>query len=235
MNLSRLAVWGVLGLVLAGFAAPAVHAATPEFGRVAVLLSGRSAPPAQRRCVRSIAARGDAGAGPAGRASGNGRRRPPPWRERGAHGAGSRCHGHVPDHRGGYAPLARRRRSEPPAGRWPGLPQGFVSGHAHLAVSGKATAQGFAIRLTATTVSDETAVQWRRIRLTSGGQQYDVPLSVDAAPQGNGAPRVLPALRRPLEDVLVEWDWRMQDGIDTRRDPRSYGPPSNEHSIAAMR
>lgn len=31
-----------------------------------------------------------------------------------------------------------------------------------------------------------------------------------------------PALRPAIEQALIEWDWRMQDGIETPREPRSY-------------
>jgi predicted esterase len=36
--------------------------------------------------------------------------------------------------------------------------------------------------------------------------------------------RVMPSpdLRPPIAEALVEWDWRMQDGIQTPREPRSY-------------
>jgi hypothetical protein len=33
---------------------------------------------------------------------------------------------------------------------------------------------------------------------------------------------VLPALRRPIEQALIEWDWRMQDGIETERMPSTF-------------
>ncbi len=220
---TRLAVWGVLGSVLAGFAAPAVLAAAPEFGPVAVLLSGRPAPlPSAAACGLSLLAH-DAGAQVL-------------LAEYPAMGAAALRRGEevalVVPVRGvtGTYQVTAEATLLAPAGAEVSLQTGdgpvcckvLPAGTAHLASSGKATAPVFAIRLTASTTSDETAVQWRRIRLTSGGQKYDVPLSVDAAPQGNGAPRVLPDLRLPLEDVLVEWDWRMQDGIDTKRAPSSY-------------
>ena len=34
--------------------------------------------------------------------------------------------------------------------------------------------------------------------------------------------RYFPELREPLQRALVEWDWRMQDGIDTPQVPSSY-------------
>ena len=54
-----------------------------------------------------------------------------------------------------------------------------------------------------------------------GEQLGDLPLSLPK-PAEASPPPVLPALRPSLEQQLIEWDWRMQDGIGTLREPRSW-------------
>ncbi len=70
--------------------------------------------------------------------------------------------------------------------------------------------------------SSETAVRWRRVRIKAGETWHDVPLQAAPLDYGAGPPPVLPGLRKPIEDALVEWDWRMQDGIGTARRPAPY-------------
>jgi mono/diheme cytochrome c family protein len=58
----------------------------------------------------------------------------------------------------------------------------------------------------------------------SDGQRV-VPLAV--RPQERAYPQQdavasAPAIRPAIEQALIEWDWRMQDGIGTPREPRSY-------------
>ncbi len=68
----------------------------------------------------------------------------------------------------------------------------------------------------------EAAVRWSGIRLRSGGATLDVPISFAPLQLGKGAPPVLPNLRPAVGQALIEWDWRMQDGIDTPRAASSY-------------
>lgn len=68
----------------------------------------------------------------------------------------------------------------------------------------------------------EAAVRWNQLRLTSGGKAWRLPLEMKAPDFGRGAPPVVPPLRLPLQQALVEWDWRMQDGIGTERNPSTY-------------
>ena len=95
---------------------------------------------------------------------------------------------------------------------------------AELTLSAAATAQGFAIHLKArcTSGSDEAAVRWSAVRLKHGGQVVDVPISVPPGDPWTCPPRELPPLRPPIEEALIEWDWRMQDGIGTERAPSTY-------------
>ncbi len=70
-------------------------------------------------------------------------------------------------------------------------------------------------------IDGEAGVRWRRLRCTSKERSYDIPF---AFPQEEEQfpPRPLPQLRQSIEQELVEWDWRMQDGIGTDREPRSW-------------
>jgi hypothetical protein len=70
----------------------------------------------------------------------------------------------------------------------------------------------------------EAAVRWRELRIEEGadaapavvGFQAKDPLHVACPPPRH------PPLRLAMEQVLIEWDWRMQDGISTSRDAVSY-------------
>ncbi|MBI5383096.1 MAG: PD40 domain-containing protein [Verrucomicrobia bacterium] len=95
-------------------------------------------------------------------------------------------------------------------------------GVASLNLSAPAGSTNLALRLTATALKAGAAVRWRNVRLACGDRQIDVSLwpgsgDVEACPA-----RVLPPMRKPIQEALIEWDWRMQDGIGTEREPRSY-------------
>jgi hypothetical protein len=68
---------------------------------------------------------------------------------------------------------------------------------------------------------DESAVRWSNLRWAWGDQVFPVPLILPHAAE-TIPPPVLPALRPSLEQELIEWDWRMQDGIGTARERRSW-------------
>jgi hypothetical protein len=89
-------------------------------------------------------------------------------------------------------------------------------------VSGKVAGPDTAIRLATVARSGEAAVRWSEVRLVSGSQTMDVPLAPPAAKVAPCPAPVLPALRRPIEEALIEWDWRMQDGIGTAQMPSTY-------------
>ncbi len=65
------------------------------------------------------------------------------------------------------------------------------------------------------------AVSWRDLHINRGGHTVPIGLEV-AAREPRFPPPVLPALRPAIEQTLVEWDWRMQDGIGTERSPSTY-------------
>ena len=88
-----------------------------------------------------------------------------------------------------------------------------------LTATAPAHAGEIAVRLEAAASSKTAAVRWRNVRLIHEKGEAVIGLfpggaNVDACP-----PRVLPALRPPMEQALIEWDWRMQDGIGTERAP----------------
>lgn len=67
----------------------------------------------------------------------------------------------------------------------------------------------------------EAGVRWRRLQCASAGLSCDIPLDFPQAAE-QFPPRSLPQLRPAIEQQLVEWDWRMQDGIGTTREPRTW-------------
>jgi hypothetical protein len=90
-----------------------------------------------------------------------------------------------------------------------------------LKVSGKLAA-GSKIILKGTAGAGEAGLRWRKLILNVGGVSHDVPLAAAPLDYGSGPPPVLPNPRAPIENALIEWDWRMQDGIGTARQPNSY-------------
>ncbi|MHC4355270.1 MAG: TolB-like translocation protein, partial [Planctomycetota bacterium] len=66
------------------------------------------------------------------------------------------------------------------------------------------------------------AIRLANLELATKGETYrlrlPVPtLSIDRFPRPE-----LPAMRASIERALIEWDWRMQDGIGTARESRTY-------------
>jgi len=69
--------------------------------------------------------------------------------------------------------------------------------------------------------SGEVVARWRDLRVFSSGGSVAVtfPNAQDFLPC---PPPEQPALRPAMETILIEWDWRMQDGIGTERLPVTY-------------
>ncbi|HOZ48355.1 MAG TPA: NPCBM/NEW2 domain-containing protein [Candidatus Hydrogenedentes bacterium] len=91
-----------------------------------------------------------------------------------------------------------------------------------LRVEARGLAKDAVLRLETSGTADEALVRWRNIRIAVGDQTHAIlvlprPPHHDICP-----PRVLPALRPAIEQALIEWDWRMQDGIGTERRPATY-------------
>lgn len=77
------------------------------------------------------------------------------------------------------------------------------------------------ITVTTRGMGEETGVRWRQLRYQQEGRSIDVPLAL-ATPTEQFPPPVLPDPRPAIEQELIEWDWRMQDGIGTPREPRTW-------------
>ena len=67
--------------------------------------------------------------------------------------------------------------------------------------------------------ADESLVRWQNIQLITPNRTYDLYPLPKPSPPDDPQPRELPPLRPAMEMLLVEWDWRMQDGIGTEREP----------------
>ena len=68
----------------------------------------------------------------------------------------------------------------------------------------------------------EAAVRLSGLTLSVGGRRFDVPICPPPGANNRCPPPVLPPMRRPVAEALVEWDWRMQDGIQTPRAPSTF-------------
>jgi len=67
----------------------------------------------------------------------------------------------------------------------------------------------------------ETGVRFSNLRYALGDQTFHVPLIFPQATEAIPPP-VLPDPRPAIEQEMIEWDWRMQDGIGTARERRSW-------------
>jgi hypothetical protein len=102
-------------------------------------------------------------------------------------------------------------------------------GRLEMEAAGRPGPQGLIVRLASRregpageAPAEGTAVRWDRVRVKTAGQAVDVPISVRPDDPWKAPPRELPALRPGVEQALIEWDWRMQDGIGTSRAPSTY-------------
>lgn len=78
------------------------------------------------------------------------------------------------------------------------------------------------LRLVTAGGTGESVVRWRKVRLIRGQDVQSIratpaPPTVEVFP-----PPLQPELRPGMERVLVEWDWRLRDGIETEREAVSY-------------
>lgn len=91
-----------------------------------------------------------------------------------------------------------------------------------LEASRKATGQELAVRLTTRAKSAEAAVRWRDVQVSLGDRTLPVPFELETHDVDDCPAPQLSALRPPVEQLLIEWDWRMQDGIETPREPVGF-------------
>ncbi len=75
--------------------------------------------------------------------------------------------------------------------------------------------------LTTRGAGEEAAVRWSNLRYVFEDNEFPIALICPPADESI-PPRELPAMRASIETELVEWDWRMQDGIGTQREPRTW-------------
>ena len=81
---------------------------------------------------------------------------------------------------------------------------------------------GATLLITMRADTDQATIRLSRFEFVTEDQSEPLclpvsPLSVQEFPRPE-----LPAMHRGIERALIEWDWRMQDGIGTEREPRSY-------------
>jgi hypothetical protein len=91
-----------------------------------------------------------------------------------------------------------------------------------LEATGVLQSDRITMRIKAAAGASPVAVSWSNLRLTAGARSQEVSLTLPPTNIGIGAPAVLPPLRPAIEQALLEWDWRMQDGIGTPREPSTY-------------
>lgn len=77
------------------------------------------------------------------------------------------------------------------------------------------------IVLTTRGATEETAVRWSNLRYVLDGNELPVAVTYPPAAE-TIPPPVLPNMRASVEEELIEWDWRMQDGIGTERERRTW-------------
>jgi len=70
-------------------------------------------------------------------------------------------------------------------------------------------------------IDEEAAVRWQNLQCTTKGRSFKIPF-LFSKEKKQFPPISLPPLRPSIEQELVEWDWRMQDGIGTEREPRTW-------------
>ncbi|MGQ9576752.1 MAG: HzsA-related protein, partial [Thermoguttaceae bacterium] len=63
----------------------------------------------------------------------------------------------------------------------------------------------------------ETAVRWQDLRVQTGVRAWEVPITAQAGDPDRFPPPLMPTLHEPIQQAMIEWDWRMQDGIGTPR------------------
>jgi len=104
-----------------------------------------------------------------------------------------------------------------------GMPQVLQPGRPiRLESVGTDGAARISLRMKPTSQSAQAVIGWSAIRLKAADRTIDVAVTLPATDLGIGPPAVLPPLRPAIEQALVEWDWRMQDGIGTPREPSTY-------------
>lgn len=95
-------------------------------------------------------------------------------------------------------------------------------GRASLRLALPAGVPATQLRLSMRAAAAPAAVRWSAISLQHAGRNIDVPIVPPTRTLGLGPPPTMPPMQRAVEAALIEWDWRMQDGIQTQRSPSTY-------------
>jgi hypothetical protein len=97
----------------------------------------------------------------------------------------------------------------------------LASGSESLQVSANGGNPDSLLRLGIRGGKGESAIRWSDAQLVMEDRTFEIPLS-EEAPDANNLLLIQPPLRPSIERELIEWDWRMQDGIGTQRVPVTY-------------
>ncbi len=83
----------------------------------------------------------------------------------------------------------------------------------------KSDVQHLALRTTAS--RGDSSVRWRNLQYNIKGKRIDIPFKFPITEEALPLPE-LSYLHPAVEQALIEWDWKMQDGIGTDRNPGSW-------------
>lgn len=68
----------------------------------------------------------------------------------------------------------------------------------------------------------ESVIRCRKTKLMQGSNSRPISIMPEPLVTEVFPPLNLPDLRPGMEQILIEWDWRMRDGIETEREPVPY-------------
>jgi hypothetical protein len=91
-----------------------------------------------------------------------------------------------------------------------------------LSVSNRFGSTELVLRLKAGANAKACTVMWRSVRVKCDGVDTILSLWPGSRNADDCPPPALPTYRPGLEQALIEWDWRMQDGIGTERAPTTF-------------
>lgn len=78
------------------------------------------------------------------------------------------------------------------------------------------------LQATTSGMQGESLIRWRNVELVSKGEARPLRLLPEPSSGQTCPPRELLPMRPAIEQALIEWDWRMQDGIGTPRESVTY-------------
>ncbi|HPA16605.1 MAG TPA: NPCBM/NEW2 domain-containing protein [Verrucomicrobiae bacterium] len=96
-----------------------------------------------------------------------------------------------------------------------------VGESAVLSTERSAVGEGGRLVISIRGIDKETGVRLGGLRCARADEVSDIPLLLPAATE-TLPPPLLSNLRPSIEREVIEWDWRMQDGIGTPREPRNW-------------